>query len=246
MFKVEKDQQYGDFIAVKRIDAERGIYGCKCVHCNIRKKFTRAELKKNPVCDCQDSTVSVEIDEQRSKVKTALALASKFVNVEDDGSVSSVPSLWESQSNELTTLLEQANNQESIRKFQSLTLKMLVDLVPYAERQYREYSSQSNAYALNALITQIRELTADLSAEQDKGALALNIVTNILHPAFLSMAQLLIDNMYSLKKNIENDIKPERVERANGQVDQATRDMAQGFQTLFYDVRQKVIDGLSE
>ena len=154
--------------------------------------------------------------------------------------------MWQEQSGELTTLLEQSNNQESIRKFQSITLKMLVDLVPYAERQYREYSSQSNAYALNALITQIRELTADLSAEQDKGALALNIVTNILHPVFLSMAQLLIDNMYSLKKNIENDIKPERVERSNTQIDQATRDMAQGFQSLFYDVRQKVIDSLTE
>lgn len=246
-FKVERNEVYGDWQAVGRDPEDDQVYRCVCIRCGAKKLRPRKTLKKRPEHGCDEPLPSEVVSEKKQTglvvVKTVQDALSGFSRlVDDDGDEGLKYSMFEGQVDLISGLLDEADSAEGVRRFQVISLKMLVDLVPYAEKAYRDDPKQSNAYTINALLTQIRELITDLTSEDDRGELIQTIMMEILRPAFLQMGQILLDNMYSLRNEIDGDVQPERTKRVKEAIDQSTRDMALAFQTLFYDIQKRVAE----
>lgn len=208
---IRKDEVYGSFRTIKRFKDERK-YGCQCEYCGSKRKFTEAQLMVEPICDCQVKEV----------VSNTLDHATSLLD-ED------TYSLFQEQVQQISEKFEN-NPDKGVNQFQLMSLKMLVDLIPYAEKEYRRDPRQSNAYAINALVTQIRELISDLQAEDNTLELINKIVLNIVQPITQKIAGSLIEFNFSIKSSIKGDLIDGRYERVEREIDTATKDIARTIQ----------------
>lgn len=90
-----------------------------------------------------------------------------------------------------------------LRAMLSTTIRML----PLAEASYRKYSNERAAYAYSALVSQIRELMADLRAVQSLDAQAETINTKIMQNAIRLLIQNLSLELYSTKAQFDSALK---------------------------------------
>lgn len=155
----------------------------------------------------------------------------------------------ENVSSRLLDYVESINNQlgaagsgttDGVREFQIETLKTLVELIPLAESAYRDDPRQAHAYTLNALITQSRELMADLMAEDDKGELANELLTRIVHPGFLTLGQAVIDSHYNLLRLVEKEVPTDRVDAINRALNQQTKDLCATLEATLGNMRNQI------
>ena len=141
-------------------------------------------------------------------------------------------------------LLQQGQNDNAISLFQKSTLSTIIDLITIAERQYRKKKVESSAYALNSLISQARELIADLEARHDRLNMASNITREVLQPQFMRMASNIINTLHNTKRSIEPYVKNEKA--VNDKVDEAARSIALFLEELFVDTQVKIEAKMSE
>lgn len=222
--KIQPKTQYGDFLTIKKFEDERK-FGCECVHCGRRKKYTKNQLLAEPVCSCQAKTVN--------EVLEARLTEEDLYGTEDY-------SMFREQVDRISEQLEnQPDN--AVKQFQLSNLKMLIDLIPMAEREFRNNPKQSNMYTLNGLITQCRELIADLLQEDNTQELVNNIVQNILQPRIGAIANSIIQFNYDVKRDTERNLKPERVEKTFDNIDQLTKEFGRELTGILNKIQEEII-----
>lgn len=94
------------------------------------------------------------------------------------------------------------NNQIPVIEIHKMALAMLVELIPIAEDKYRQYGNERSAYALNTIVSQLREIMADVRAEQDSSEIIINRVLQIQKQRFQLIGQNIFDTLYHLLHNI--------------------------------------------
>jgi hypothetical protein len=97
-------------------------------------------------------------------------------------------------------------------------LDMVLDLIPIAERNYRQYKQDRASYALNTLVNQAREIGNDMRTLADFNNQAERIV-EMARRQFTLIAQAMVDEAYRLKKEIRDDLPPKKVEKINKRID---------------------------
>ena len=114
--------------------------------------------------------------------------------------------------------------------FQRSSLLMLTDLVPLAEEAYRKTKKESAAYALTALLNQIREVNNDLRVVEDVESKALNL-RKVIDSSFLGVAQLILQEKYELQNKINALTNDSRIRKAvRSEIDSMVNSMAEGLQ----------------
>jgi len=223
---------YGDFKAVKKLKTDTPLYGCTCTTCGHKEKICPDTLLTYPLCSkhiqIPEATYPPTTEEQR-----------KLDNVDPDEPIPEI-SLFEEQVDRINLLIDHSDTSNGIDVFQATALKTLIELIPYAEKQYREDPRQSNAYAINALITQIRELITDVTAKDDSTQLLMTILSQILQPAFLQLGQILLDNQHQMFLEMSRHIKTGQETKVRNIVNTNTKDIGRQFQDLFYDIKKQV------
>ena len=137
------------------------------------------------------------------------------------------------------------NDKAAEQILKSLT-SVLVDLLPIAEAKYRKDQRQGNAYALNTLISTTRELAADLQANTDKSVVVDNIIFNILQPSSKTIVSFLIDNNFTMKKELASYIKSEHAAEANLVIDKMSKAYASYFKAVLIDIQDRITVALTE
>lgn len=79
----------------------------------------------------------------------------------------------------------------------------LLQLVPVAEKACHYGKSDRNFYALNSLISNIRELSNDIRNNVDLDGKVQHIIDRILSPSHLEFARHMISDFFTLRKEIE-------------------------------------------
>lgn len=158
----------------------------------------------------------------------------------------SLRSLFGQESVRIQELLLDKHTDNAIDNANRALLRATLDLIPIAEGRYRDDSRQSNAYALNTLINQARELIADIQASDDKSVVTDRIVYDIIKPTMMTFAQFLIDGNYQLKRELADNLKPDRVKQSHEIIDQTSKGSAQYIQAMFKDLRDRVTKSLGE
>lgn len=80
---------------------------------------------------------------------------------------------------------------------------VVLALIPVMEEQAHKKKNESGAYALNALLSQGREIAADLRALQSADEVASRIASLIIDPTYHSIAATVLQSLASLRDEME-------------------------------------------
>lgn len=121
-------------------------------------------------------------------------------------------------------------------------LMQLIDLIPVAEDAYRAYPSQSNAYALNTLISSAREILAEIEAQNDGTQMSVSLVQEILMPSFQEIAQQIVLAIFALREQLLPLVENKDRGQVNKRIDEIGGEIRQFLGDKFSDMREKVVD----
>jgi len=142
--------------------------------------------------------------------------------------------------NKIIGLLNSSDDEGAITLTQRALLKSTILLIPEAERNVKDSGGARGVYAYNSLVSQCRELLADLTASQDAALIASSINVGTVQPAFISMVQYMVDANYRLKKDLKDLLPAENVRKANELIDGTAKGLARYFQEQCKDVQVKI------
>jgi len=146
-------------------------------------------------------------------------------------------------SKQLYTMIQDGNVDQAIIVFQRQMLATVLRLIPIAENQYRKEKKEHTAYALNSLVSQARELSADIQASADRASVAEIIVTEYMMPTFRSLIETLVVETQALKAVLKSKVRTEAASAADTAVDELVRQVARSGNELFR-VNAEAIRGL--
>lgn len=141
---------------------------------------------------------------------------------------------------DINKMIETGDTERAVGYFQKKLLSAIVALIPIAEKQYKKSKSQSQAYAMNAMISTARELAQDLQATADRKKLAQQIAQDVLMPAFRSIVQSIVDEHYILKKDLEDDLQPKRIRKGKERVDATAKNIAKLTQQIYVNLAERI------
>jgi len=227
--RIRKNKIYGDYKAIKEIDDY--FYGVHCIHCKKRSKFRKKRLRLNP--ECRDCKVKVERANKKSR-KLTVYLNNKVdaLNIQKE---------FKASLDEINSLLD-SSTQDGIKLFQISALKTVMELIPYAEDVYRKKPNVNTSATLTTLMNQARDLASDLSETKKYNAEMYEGVTKILHPAFLQIGEIIINNSANFNKIMLNDknLSDKDKEYIEKKLNQTFIEIGGSIETLFYGVRKDV------
>ena len=216
---------YGDYRAMRRI--KPAIYGMQCIHCGTRRKITKGQMhsvKMAPKC-AEKGCVKPED-------KQDMAFAAKDATPAVKGKLDATYSTFLDNMGDALRVLDAVSN-SSETGFDRASVKMLLDLIPHAERRYRKWSSQPNAYALNSLLTQVREILADLQASEGRDELLISVIKETMRETAHDMMQVLVDNTNFIWGRLKDDLPENRRERLHDAVKDIGIESARKSQDVF-------------
>lgn len=98
---------------------------------------------------------------------------------------------------------------EDIQKaFLRAAFATVVSLIPVMEEQAHKKRNESGAYALNALLSQGREIAADLRALQSSEEIAARISALVIDPSYMSIVATIVQTLSNLRDEMEKFVQP--------------------------------------
>lgn len=150
------------------------------------------------------------------------------------------------KSRKIKELLESKDDDGAMTMAQRQLLAMLIQLIPTAEKSYREDPRQSMAYAMNALISQIRELIHDIQSTQDRERVADSIVLNIVHPLMVSFANFIIDNNHMTKRELRELVSDSKRRELDEMMNRQAKSIGAYMQSFADELKNRITKELSE
>lgn len=185
------------------------------------KKTSRSDLEERPKKTKKTAG---------KKPGTALVLPKKVkVQIEAD---------FGKHAPKLIDMLEMDHTDGALTLLKKKLLQTSVGLLPHAERTVRESQSARGVYQFSTLVSQIREIMGDIEADRDRDLLLNIIDERVVKPAFMDMAHDIVMKHFEFRKNLEQLVKPEDVQRFNIQLKRLARELAQDMQGQYVKIRE--------
>lgn len=141
---------------------------------------------------------------------------------------------------EIMDAVAEGNIDHAVMHFTRQAYSTIVNLIPIAEKAYKKHQREHQAYVLNALISQGRELAADLIATDDRKRLGDILVREILEPAFKSVLQQMMQEQMQLKTILSDKIQPKYVERVSTEMDDSLKRVAAAMTVVFRSTSEQI------
>ncbi len=129
--------------------------------------------------------------------------------------------------------VESGDIDSAISTFQRTAYSTIISIIPIAEKEYRKGKRESQAYALNALLSSARELAQDLAAANDRAKLAETLLHELFEPMLKALVQRLLQDNMVLKSYLNDKIKPEHRMAVTQQLDTDIRALVAYLQTAY-------------
>jgi hypothetical protein len=102
-------------------------------------------------------------------------------------------------------MLEANDNDGAMVLLQKRLLQSSVAMLTLAEKAMRESEGTRGTYQYATLVSQIRELITDIQASRDRSFIANQIIDQALRPAFINMAEFMINDHQKFRKEMQED-----------------------------------------
>jgi hypothetical protein len=134
---------------------------------------------------------------------------------------------------EIMEAVDAGNIDHAVLAFQRQAYSTIVNLIPIAEKAYKKHQREHQAYVLNSLISQGRELAADLMASGDRQQLAETLIREVIEPVFKALLQQFMQEQLQLKTILGDKLKPAFVPDASREMDESLKRVASIMNDLF-------------
>lgn len=142
---------------------------------------------------------------------------------------------------EIHKMVHEGNSARAATAIQKHLLLSLTEMIPLVENAVLRAENGRGVYSLNSLISQARELIADIQSERDHGAIAQRISTEILHQAMILITQNLASTLMHIKQGLEPYLKDGyNQEKVNSLFNDNIRDMGRYISQMYQDTSEKV------
>ncbi len=190
----------------------------------------------------------IDVDAKRVKLKPSSKLKTKTVGtalvVSNKKTQQAIESNFGKHSQTIINMLEMNNNDGGITLLKKRLLQMTVNVLPAAEQQLVETGAQKGVYQFATLVSQIRELITDIKADEDRKYIAQSIAETILKPAFMGLAQDIINDHHDFRRATETYVKTEHVSKHSEELRNLAKDLANKMTVSYREVSQKIYDAL--
>lgn len=226
-------------------------------------KEKRKEKKKSKSKDVASSPVRIDYGapedkpkKKKKKPSTALVVVEAKPKEEEgkkkkkkkpktvEGAKRKLARLQEEVSSELALIEEMpvaVSSQEQLQLEEYLHMfRKLGKLIRKAEKQCMKSGQSRDYYALCTLMSQQREVIADIRSVSDMSGQVGQLETDMLQPMVRQVGQNMLDSFYQLKKLIVDTCRPEETQFALGKLNEITTEQGKFLQTQYHAALEKV------
>jgi len=213
--------------------------------------FTRSQLKDKPDKKSRSKSKGLDVEDviaREIKIKPSSSLKTKKVGTElvvtDKKTQKAIKASFGKHSHAIIQMLEMNNNDGGITLLKKRLLQMTVNVLPSAEQQLVETGAQKGVYQFATLVSQIRELITDIQADNDKKYIAQTIAETILKPAFMGLAQDIINDHHDFRRATETYVKTQHSSAHNTELRELAKTLANKMTLSYRDVSAKIYEAL--
>lgn len=222
---------------------------------NIAGGFTRSQLKDKPEKRKKKRSADLDVDiesalaqDLKVKLRPSSKLKTKVVGtdlvVTNKKTQLAIESNFGNHSRAIIQMLEMNNNDGGITLLKKRLLQMTINVLPAAEEALVNSGAQKGVYQFATLVSQIRELITDIQADNDKKYIAQSIAETILKPAFMGLAQDIINDHHDFRRTTETFIKTENVREHSTELRNLAKGLANKMTTSYREVSTKIFEAL--
>lgn len=118
--------------------------------------------------------------------------------------------------------------------------RKLAKLIRKAEKQCMKSGQSRDYYALCTLMSQQREVIADIRSVSDMSGQVAQLDTNMLQPMARSIGQNMLDGFYQIRKLIIETCRSEETQFALGKLNEITNEQGKYLQSQYSLANEKV------
>jgi hypothetical protein len=141
-------------------------------------------------------------------------------------------------------MLENGDADSGITVLKKTLLMTIIRVLPMAEDILTNSGTAKGTYQFVTLISQMRELMADIQADKDKQFLAQSIAEQIIRPAFMNMAQEMMMQHHTFRKKGDLFVVPSKNSYFSEQLLELGKNLAAMMQTEYKEVSTKIQEAL--
>ncbi len=94
----------------------------------------------------------------------------------------------------ILTMLDNNNQDGALTSLKKHMLKTTIRVLPYAEQVLLDSGTSKGTYQFTTLINTLRELIADIQADNDKQFIADSIINGVIKPAYIDIAENIVSS----------------------------------------------------
>lgn len=140
----------------------------------------------------------------------------------------------------ILTSLDAGENDAAIQLFQKQAFSMIVSLISVAEKAYLKDQREHQAYVLNSLVSQGRELANDIKNTHTLDALAAKVISEALEPAFRMVLQVIVEQQLKNKAMLGDKLHPSMVASASRELDASLRELARALTQIHVEAKNRI------
>lgn len=153
-------------------------------------------------------------------------------------------SYFGNNSMKIMDMLEAGDADGGITILKKTLLMTIIRVLPMAEEILTNSGTAKGTYQFVTLISQMREIMADIQADRDKQFLAQSITEQIIRPAFMNMAQEMLTRHHDFRKKGDIFVIPEKSTFFSNQLLDLGKGLAGAMQEEYKDVSVKLVEAL--
>ena len=154
-------------------------------------------------------------------------------------------SIFGERTEDMLTMIENNNRDGAVVLIYKQLLKSLVVMIPVLENVVQKSKGRFGTYQVNQLMSQTRELLADMQAVQDRGLLGRTLVQRYVRPAFLDIAMQMVENDHRVLNDVLQYVHPKYKDKIRTQILGSQRELAKYIQTQYQNISENIIRGLT-
>jgi hypothetical protein len=234
------DSRSGNLVSKKKKESAKAE---KALEFNIdrnKKSSKLLKLEAEPV----SKKDSKKIDKMSARLQTQLAVIG---DVKPRAVQRAIADNFGEAAPQIVQMLEMNDNDGAIIVLQKRLLQSSIAMLVHAEKLMVDTQGAKGTYQYATLVSQIRELITDIQAARDRSFIANQIMQSIIQPAFIDMAEMIMNKHSGFRKELLDDsVIPEKfVAQFNSSLRGLAQGMAQQLQLKYRDVEMKLLQSLT-
>lgn len=187
----------------------------------------------------------VPIDRLKYQINTSKERKNKKLDLDSTKiSKKKIKTYFGDNSDKILAMLESSNQDGALTLLKKNLLATVINALPHAEQILIESGTSKGTYQFATLISTIRELIADIQADQDKKFVSDAMLNNVIKPAYVDIAQSIVSKHFEFLSTSKEFIVTKHKKEFSAELRKLATDLAGDLKVSYKDVSAKITEQL--